>query len=100
MGMGSSKSAVHRTRPGAKAVRVAFIPRFPSLLPVASLQHLSSVAALRRVDPTNPLLHFSTTPFPGRFSATFPAVFLCMGWRPVASPRKRRIGKNRMWIKL
>src|ERR1035441_5024430 len=33
-----------------------------------------------------PALHHPLT----RFLATFPAVFLCMGWRPVAPPRIRK----------
>ena len=50
--------------------------------------------------PSTPPVHYSTTPFPARFPATFCAVFLCMGWRPVASPRKRRSGKKPMWIEI
>jgi hypothetical protein len=46
-----------------------------------------------------PLLHHSVTPFLTRFSATFPAVFLCMGWRPVTSPRKRSSRKKLTWIR-
>ena len=77
MGMGSSKSAVQRTRPGEKAMQ-------------GGTSFRDSLYYFLSHRPSTPPLHYSTTPFPTRFPATFPAVSLCMGWRPVASPRKRR----------
>jgi hypothetical protein len=56
---------------------------------------VSSVTSCRIAPP----LHYFATPFPPKFPATFAVVFLCMGWRPVASPRKRRSGKKRIWIR-
>lgn len=73
MGMCSNTSAMDGTRPGARpGPEVSFAP-FPLLPPASS----------------PPPLHHSITPFPTRFLATFPAVSLCMGWRQVASPRRR-----------
>ena len=85
MDMGSSRSAMAGPRPGAKSGLGDFFTPFPLLPPVASPQHS-----------TTPLLHYSLSP---KFPATFPAAFLCMEWRPAASPRKRCSGKKRIWIR-
>lgn len=95
MGMGNSTSVVEGTRPGAKSGQGDFFSPSSLSPPLSSPQHPSSVARPpQHCGGWTPPLHYSTTPFPKRFPATFPAVFLCMGWRPVASPRKRRSGKK------
>ena len=82
--MGISTRVMAGTRTGAKSGQGDLFPRLLRFL----LAHCSSA----------PILHYSVTvptiPFPTRFSATFPAVFLSREWRPVASPRRRRGGKN------